>query len=55
MSHTFSQAWGVDPPEGGHRVALTSRKTHAATAESNDRVYSFFVWALQAKPPGTPK
>lgn len=36
---------GVD-----HRVALTSRKSHAATAESNDQVYAFFQWALQSKP-----
>jgi dienelactone hydrolase len=32
-----------------NRVALTNRKTHAATAESNDQVYAFFQWALGGK------
>ena len=31
-----------------NRVALTRRERHAATAESNDQVYSFFEWALRA-------
>lgn len=30
-----------------HRGALTSRKTHGVTAESNDQVYAFFKWALR--------
>ena len=31
-----------------HRVALTNRRSHAATAESNDQVYAFFQWAVKA-------
>ena len=32
-----------------HRVALTGRKSHAATVESNEQVYSFFQWSLRGK------
>lgn len=32
-----------------NRVALTSRRTHAATAESSDQVYAFFESALRKK------
>jgi hypothetical protein len=33
----------------GHekRVAMTNRKGHSPTAESNDQLYRFFEWALK--------
>lgn len=35
----------------GHtdRVAMTNRKTHAPTAESNEQIYAFFEWWLNSK------
>lgn len=31
-----------------HRVAMTNRKGHSPTVESNDQLYRFFEWALNA-------
>ncbi len=33
-----------------NRVAMTNRKGHAPTEESNERLYEFFEWALKAAP-----
>jgi dienelactone hydrolase len=35
-----------------HRVAMTNRKTHAPTPESNELLYLFFEWALRPNPTG---
>ncbi len=37
-----------------HRVALTSRPTHAPTAQSNGQIYDFFQWWLQNRTHHTP-
>jgi hypothetical protein len=34
------------------RVAMTNRKTHAPTEESNEQMYQFFEWALKPTPAG---
>jgi hypothetical protein len=33
-----------------HRVAMTNRREHAPTPESNEQIYAFFQWWLQAEP-----
>lgn len=33
-----------------HRVAMTNRKVHAPTPESNEQIYAFFQWWLQTRP-----
>jgi hypothetical protein len=35
-----------------NRVAMTNRKTHAPTPESNEVLYQFFEWALGPTHPG---
>jgi len=35
-----------------NRVAMTNRKGHNPTAESNEQLYQFFEWALKPTPPG---
>jgi len=33
-----------------HRVAMTNRKGHSPTAESNEQLYAFFEWTLKPSP-----
>jgi dienelactone hydrolase len=35
-----------------NRVAMTNRKGHSPTPESNEQLYTFFEWALRPAPPG---